>query len=115
MNQVKVTLFPELEDLKNLSIDQDFLKECAEHVKGLGYSSRYSQDQICIFKDGESSCLPGTLVGWRYVNEVEIYILLKLPEWYSRKDKTQEEVSRIFYLVSDIASNVSKFIIEDTI
>ena len=103
--------FPELDDLIKLKSDSRFLKECAKHMASLGYSVKDIGDRICILKGGLSSSHSGTFVGLNYINDVETYATSKLPEYYSRKNKTQEEVTRIFSLMSSLGNEVAKTLI----
>ena len=110
---IKVTLFPEMEEIKNLAKDQEFLKECVEHIKKLGYSTLLANDQICIILNGESSCHQGTLVGWKYVNAIEEFIKPRVSEHYFSGERIQSEIARIYAATSDIAVQISKILLDE--
>jgi hypothetical protein len=110
---IKVTLFPEMEEIKNLTKNPEFLKECVEHIKKLGYSTLLANDQICIILNGESSCHPGTLVGWKYVNAIEEFIKPRVSEHYFSGERIQSEISRIYTATSDIAGQISKILLDE--
>ena len=106
----KVTLFPEMDEINNLTKNPEFLKECVDYIKNLGYSTLMTNNQICILINGESSCHKGTLVGWRYVNDVEEFIKPRVSVWYFSSERTQSEISRIYTATSDIAVQISKIL-----
>jgi hypothetical protein len=110
---IKVTLFPEMEEIKNLTKNSEFLKECLDYIKNLGYSTLMINDQICIILNGENSCHPGTLVGWKYVNDIESFIKPRVSEWYFSNERTQTDVSRIYTATSDIAGQISKILLNE--
>jgi hypothetical protein len=109
----KVTLFPEIEEIKNLAKNQEFLKECVEYIKKLGYSTILANNQICIILNGESSCHQGTLVGWKYVNAIEDFIKPRVSEHYFSGERVQNEISRIYTATSDIAGQISKILLDE--
>ena len=114
MTDVRLTLFPELEDWTKVIFSPKFIKSCTQHVIGLGYSSQVVKDQICIInKDGESSCNPGTLVGWRFVNDIEEFIVANGFPWFSASGRSQEELAKGFSIVGQVANIISELIIKD--
>jgi hypothetical protein len=107
-NQVKVTLLPEIDEIKSLLENESFLGECEEHVRNIGYSAKNSGDRVCIFYLGESSCQQGTLVGWRYVSEVESFVKNRVSAWLFSSERIPSEISLIWAAVSEVAICVSK-------
>ena len=109
-----LTLFPELDDWTKKIFSRSFVDACAKHVIGLGYSSKFIGDQICIIgPEGDSSCQQGTLVGWRFVNDIEKFVADNDMPWFESMGRTPEELAKGFAIISQLASMVSNLIIQD--
>lgn len=108
------TLFPEFDEWTRIIFSQTFIEKCTEHVRSLGYVSKSSNDRLCIISsNGESSCTPGTLVGWRFVNEIEEFISRNGFPWFTAIDRSQEEVSKGFAIAGQLSTIISENIKED--
>jgi len=108
------TLFPEFDEWTRIIFSQPFIDKCTEHVRSLGYVSKSSNDRLCIISsNGESSCTPGTLVGWRFVNEIECFIAVNGFPWFTASDRSQEEVSKGFAIAGQLSNIISESIKEE--
>lgn len=109
-----LTLFPEFDSWTKKIFSRPFVVACTKHVISLGYSSRLVGEQICIIgPDGDSSCQQGTLVGWRFVNEIEKFVADNGMPWFSSQDRTQEEMSKGFAIIGQLANIISDLIKEN--
>lgn len=111
--EINVRLFPEVSEVRNLVNDGEFISKCAVHLKIKGYTISMINEEICIFHEGRSSCQSGTLVGWKYVNDIEKFIKPFVSEWCFSSERNQSEMSAVFAAVSEVATVVSKRILED--
>jgi len=90
-------------------LGSQFIEMCSEHMISLGYFSKQIKDRICIIDPkGENSCHPGTLVGWRFFNEIELYLTSQGFPWAELNEQSQDKTSRSFYLVGQLAKEVSE-------
>jgi hypothetical protein len=114
MTDVRLTLFPELESWTKTIFSPKFIKSCTQHIVGLGYYSQLVKDEICIINsEGESSCTPGTLVGWRFVNDIEQFLSENGFPWFTAGDRSQEELAKGFTIAGQLANIISELIIKD--
>jgi len=111
MANKRLTLFPDYEDWTKEIFTSKFVNLCHNHMADLGYYSQIFKDQICIIDStGSSSCTPGTLVGWRFVNEIEKFISENGYPWFGNNDRTQEEISKGFSIVGQFANIISELL-----
>ena len=114
MTDKRLILFPETDTWIKGIYSKAFVNQCVNHVLSLGYHSTIIKDQICIINpDGESSCNPGTLVGWRFVNEIEQFISNNGYPWFSQSGRTPEEIAKGFAIVGQFANIISELIIKE--
>lgn len=113
MENINVRLFPEVAEVRNLVNDLDFIQRCSKHVLNEGYSTKLIGDDICIFLDGQSSCHSGTLVGWKYVSDIEKFVKMNVSEWCFSTERNQKEISAVFAAVSEVATKISKNLLDE--
>lgn len=115
MTDKRLILFPETDAWMRDIYSKKFVDQCVKHVISLGYHSTIIKDQICIISpNGESSCNPGTLVGWKFVNEIEEFISKNGYPWFGDTARTREEISKGFAIVGQFANIISELIIKET-
>ena len=109
-----LTLFPEFDDWSKKIFSRPFVNACTKHVISLGYSSKLVGEQICIIgPNGDSSCQQGTLVGWKFVNVIEEFVADNGMPWFNSQGRTQEEVSKGFSIISQLANIIADLIKDD--
>jgi hypothetical protein len=113
IENINVRLFPEVAEVRNLVNDDDFIERCSGYVTGEGYSTRLIGEDICIFLDGQSSCHSGTLVGWKYVSDIEKFVKSNVSDWCFSSERNQKEISAVFAAVSEVATKVSKNLLNE--
>ena len=113
IKNINVRLFPEVAEVRNLVNDELFIDRCSEHVSSLGYSTKLIGDDICIFLEGQSSCQKGTLIGWRYVNDIENFIKGNTSDWCFSPERSQQVISAVFAAVIEVATQVSKNLLNE--
>ena len=113
-NMTITTLFPEFDEWTRVIFSPAFIAKCTDHARSLGYVSRSSNDRLCIISaNGESSCTPGTLVGWAFVNEIEEYISKNGFPWFTATDRSQAEVSKGFAIAGQLSNIISENLKEE--
>lgn len=113
MTTLRINLFPEYhKDLQKI-YNPKFIKTIETHVKDLGYKSKIIGDELVIVgPDGGLSSSPGTLIGWRFVNEIEKFLIEKGYNWMQDSNSDREKTSVIFGIVSELAKTISEKICE---
>jgi hypothetical protein len=95
-------------------LSNKFKSECAKYMISLGYTSRTSGDQLFIINgEGENSGQPGTLVGWRFVNEMEDYLGNNGFPWFISPLRSQEELSKASTFMSTLTKEITELIKND--
>ena len=103
-----------IESWGNEILSQEFKTSCALHLKGLGYLTKSVGDQVCIIdSDGESSCHPGTLVGWKFVDDIENYLSNNGFPWFKSQDRTPQEIAKGSHIVTALTKDIIESIKED--
>jgi len=111
MTNKRLTLFPDYDEWSKEIFTSTFVNLCHNHMASLGYYSHIIKDQICIVDStGSSSCTPGTLVGWRFVSEIEKFIANNGYPWFGDDSRTQVESSKGFAIVGQFANIVSELL-----
>jgi hypothetical protein len=113
MSTLRINLFPEYQkDLQKI-YNPKFIKTIETHVKDLGYKSKIIGDELVIVgPDGGLSSSPGTLIGWRFVNEIEKFLIANGFDWMHDSHNDREKTSVIFGIVSELAKTISEKICE---
>lgn len=115
ITEKRLTLFPDYDEWSKDIFSKKFMDLCCNHMTSLGYYSISVKDQICIIdSEGSSSCTPGTLVGWKFVNEIEKFIAKNGYPWFGDENRTQEEVSKGFAIVGQFSNIISVLLNNET-
>lgn len=110
---MEVSIAKQIEQWSKEILSTEFKQKCAKHMLELGYTSKTSGDQLCIINsEGENSCQPGTLVGWKFVNEIETYLASNGFPWFTA-ERTQEELVKASSITSPLTKEITELIKND--
>lgn len=110
---IRFTLFPEYQKELQKIYQPKFIQAIETHLLGLGYKSKIIGEELVIVgPDGGLSSSPGTLVGWKFVSEIENFLIQNGFPWMRYDSGNIEKMRGVFSIVSDLARTISEKICE---
>lgn len=113
MSTIRFTLFPEYQKEIQKIYHPRFIQAIETHILGLGYKSKIVGEELVIVgPDGGLSSSPGTLIGFKFVSEIEDFLIENGFSWMRPNSDDIEKMREIFSIVSELARTISEKICE---